>query len=49
MRDIRAMDLLETLSVALGLAALAGVNLYLTVFAAGLAGFLFMLCSSALR
>lgn len=31
------MDLLETLSVALGLAALAGVNLYLTVFAAGLA------------
>jgi hypothetical protein len=31
------MDLLETLSVALGLAALAGINLYLTVFAAGLA------------
>ena len=31
------MDLLQTLSVALGLAALAGVNLYLTVFAAGLA------------
>ncbi|HRJ73707.1 MAG TPA: DUF4126 domain-containing protein [Terrimicrobiaceae bacterium] len=31
------MDVLETLSVALGLATLAGINLYLTVFAAGLA------------
>lgn len=31
------MDVLETLGIALGLAALAGVNLYLTVFAAGLA------------
>lgn len=30
------MDVLQTLSVALGLAALAGLNLYLTVFAAGL-------------
>lgn len=31
------MDVLETLSVALGLAALAGINLYLTVFVTGLA------------
>ena len=31
------MDLLQTLGVALGLATLAGVNLYLTVFVAGLA------------
>lgn len=31
------MDLLETLSVALGLATLAGINLYLTVFVAGMA------------
>lgn len=31
------MDLLQTLGVALGLATLAGVNLYLTVLAAGLA------------
>ncbi len=31
------MDVLQTLSVALGLAALAGINLYLTVFATGLA------------
>lgn len=30
------MDVLQTLGVALGLAALAGLNLYLTVFAAGL-------------
>ena len=30
-------DVLQTLGVALGLAALAGLNLYLTVFAAGLA------------
>jgi Domain of unknown function (DUF4126) len=30
------MDVLQTLSVALGLAALAGLNLYLTVFATGL-------------
>jgi hypothetical protein len=37
MRDISAMDVLQTLGIALGLAALAGVNLYLTVFAAGLA------------
>jgi hypothetical protein len=31
------MDVLETLSVALGLATLAGINLYLTVFVTGLA------------
>lgn len=31
------MDVLQTLSVALGLAALAGINLYLTVFVTGLA------------
>ena len=31
------MDLLGTLSVALGLATLAGINLYLTVFVAGMA------------
>ena len=31
------MDALQTLSVALGLAALAGINLYLTVFVTGLA------------
>ncbi len=31
------MDILESLSVALGLAALSGVNLYLTVFATGMA------------
>jgi len=31
------MDVLQTLGVALGLATLAGVNLYLTVFASGLA------------
>lgn len=31
------MDVLQTLGIALGLATLAGVNLYLTVFAAGLA------------
>lgn len=31
------MDVLDTLGVALGLAALAGINLYLTVFATGLA------------
>ena len=37
MQDIRAMDVLQTLSVALGLAALAGINLYLTVFVTGLA------------
>ncbi|MGA7212831.1 MAG: DUF4126 domain-containing protein, partial [Terrimicrobiaceae bacterium] len=37
MRDIPSMDVLETLSVALGLATLAGINLYLTVFVTGLA------------
>ena len=37
MRDIRSMDVLETLSVALGLATLAGINLYLTVFVTGMA------------
>src|ERR1700752_1928335 len=37
MLDIRSMDVLETLSVALGLATLAGINLYLTVFVTGLA------------
>ena len=31
------MDVLETLSVALGLATLAGINLYLTVFVTGMA------------
>lgn len=31
------MDVLQTLSVALGLAALAGINLYLTVFVTGMA------------
>jgi uncharacterized protein DUF4126 len=34
---IRAVERLHLLSVALGLAALAGINLYLTVFATGLA------------
>ena len=33
------MEQLELLGVALGLAALAGVNLYLTVFVTGLAAF----------
>ncbi len=37
MQDIRSMDVLETLSVALGLATLAGINLYLTVFVTGMA------------
>jgi hypothetical protein len=37
MRDIRSMDVLETLCAALGLATLAGINLYLTVFVTGLA------------
>ena len=32
-----SMDVIETLSAALGLAALAGINLYLTVFVTGLA------------
>ena len=31
------MDVLETLSVALGLATLAGINLYLTVLVTGMA------------
>ncbi|MGB8167087.1 MAG: DUF4126 domain-containing protein, partial [Chthoniobacteraceae bacterium] len=31
------MDTLESLAIALGLASLAGLNLYLTVFATGLA------------
>jgi hypothetical protein len=37
MRNIPSMEVLETLSVALGLAALAGINLYLTVFVTGMA------------
>ena len=37
MRDIRSMDVLETLCAALGLATLAGINLYLTVFVTGMA------------
>jgi hypothetical protein len=35
--NIRNMEVLETLSVALGLATLAGINLYLTVFVTGMA------------
>jgi hypothetical protein len=37
MSNIRSMEVLETLSVALGLATLAGINLYLTVFVTGMA------------
>jgi Domain of unknown function (DUF4126) len=37
MGNIPSMDVLETLSVALGLATLAGINLYLTVFVTGMA------------
>jgi Domain of unknown function (DUF4126) len=37
MRDIRSMDVLETLCAALGLATLAGINLYLTVCVTGMA------------
>lgn len=37
MIDIGAMETLELLGVALGMASLAGINLYLTVFATGLA------------
>jgi Domain of unknown function (DUF4126) len=37
LQDIRSMEVLETLSVALGLATLAGINLYLTVFVTGMA------------
>jgi hypothetical protein len=37
MLDIRSMDVLETLCAALGLATLAGINLYLTVCVTGMA------------